>query len=128
MGNTTYDFGTPDYTPSYKAFLKDKTLLITGGSRGIGREIALRAALDGANVAIVAKTATPNPKVLYIKESNLSIFQLPGTIFSVAEEVRSLGGKALALACDIRSDEQIEAAIAKTVSTYKILQQWSLLI
>ena len=69
--------------------LSGKTLLITGASRGIGRAIALRAARDGANVAIAAKSGVPNPK-------------LPGTIHTVADEVRAAGGQALALRCDIR--------------------------
>lgn len=85
--------------------LKGKTLFITGASRGIGLAIALRAARDGANVAIVAKTTLPHPK-------------LPGTIFTAAKEVDEAGGKGLAVACDIRDDEQIAAAVAKTVETF----------
>jgi citronellol/citronellal dehydrogenase len=85
--------------------LAGKTLFITGGSRGIGLAIALRAARDGANVAIAAKTAEPNPK-------------LPGTIYTAAEEIEKAGGKALPLVCDIRSEEQVEAAVAKTVATF----------
>jgi citronellol/citronellal dehydrogenase len=78
--------------------LAGKTLFITGASRGIGLAIALRAARDGANIAIAAKTATPNPK-------------LPGTIFSAAEEIEKAGGKALPLACDIRFEDQVSAAV-----------------
>ncbi len=85
--------------------LKGKTLFITGASRGIGEAIALRAARDGANVAIVAKTAEPNPK-------------LPGTIFSVAKDVETLGGKALPIACDIRFEEQVLEAVKQTVAKF----------
>lgn len=85
--------------------LAGKTLFITGGSRGIGLAIALRAARDGANVAIAAKTAEPNPK-------------LPGTIYTAAEEIEKAGGKALPLVCDVRSEEQVEAAVDKTVATF----------
>jgi len=85
--------------------LEGKTLFITGASRGIGLAIALRAARDGANVAIAAKTTDPHPK-------------LPGTIFTAAEEVRGAGGQALSLAVDIRDEAQVEAAVAKTVETF----------
>jgi citronellol/citronellal dehydrogenase len=85
--------------------LRGKTLFITGASRGIGLAIALRAARDGANIAIVAKTAEPNPK-------------LPGTIFTAAKEIEEAGGKALPIACDIRNDDQVAAAVAKTVETF----------
>ncbi|MGE0868816.1 MAG: SDR family oxidoreductase [Kofleriaceae bacterium] len=85
--------------------LRGKTLFITGASRGIGLAIGLRAARDGANVAIAAKTTEPNPK-------------LPGTIFTAASEIEAAGGTALPLVCDIRSDEQIAAAVAKTVETF----------
>ncbi len=85
--------------------LRGKTLFITGASRGIGLAIGLRAARDGANVAIIAKTAEPNPK-------------LPGTIFTAAKEIEEAGGKALPIACDIRNDEQVAAAVAKTVETF----------
>ena len=77
--------------------LSGKTLFITGASRGIGREIALRAAKDGANVVIAAKTVKPHPK-------------LPGTIHTVAEEVEAAGGKSLALELDIRDDRAVAAA------------------
>jgi citronellol/citronellal dehydrogenase len=87
------------------ATLQGKTLFITGASRGIGLAIALRAARDGANVAIAAKTTDPHPK-------------LPGTIFTAAEEVRGAGGRALSLAVDIRDEAQVEAAVAKTVETF----------
>ena len=87
------------------ATLSGKTLLITGASRGIGLAIAVRAARDGANVAIAAKTSAPHPK-------------LPGTIHSAAEQVRSAGGTALALECDIRFEQQIEAAVARTVEAF----------
>src|SRR5665647_1380393 len=85
--------------------LKGKTLFITGASRGIGLAIGLRAARDGANVAIAAKTAEPNPK-------------LPGTVFTAAQEIDAAGGKGLALVCDIRFEDQIAAAVAKTVETF----------
>ena len=85
--------------------LAGKTLLITGASRGIGLAIGLRAARDGANVAILAKTADPNPK-------------LPGTIHSAAAEIEAAGGKALPIQCDIRFEEQIEAAVAQTVARF----------
>ncbi len=85
--------------------LKGKTIFMSGGSRGIGLAIALRAAKDGANVAIAAKTAAPHPK-------------LPGTIYTAAEEIEGLGGKALPLICDVRSEDMVAAAIDKTVDTF----------
>ena len=85
--------------------LAGKRIFITGGSRGIGLAIALRAAQDGAFVAIAAKTAEANPK-------------LPGTIFSAAKEIEATGGTALPIQCDIRDEAQIEAAIAKTAETF----------
>jgi citronellol/citronellal dehydrogenase len=85
--------------------LAGKRIFITGGSRGIGLAIALRAAQDGAHIAIAAKTAEANPK-------------LPGTIFSAAQEIESAGGKALPIQCDIRDEAQIEAAIEKTVDEF----------
>lgn len=85
--------------------LKGKTLFISGGSRGIGLAIALRAARDGANVTIAAKTAEPNPK-------------LPGTIHTAAEEIEKAGGKALAVVCDIRDEAQVAAAVAATVEKF----------
>ncbi len=85
--------------------LTNKTLFITGGSRGIGLAIALRAARDGARIAIAAKTAEPHPK-------------LPGTIYTAAEEIEQAGGKALPIVCDIRDDTQTEEAIAKTVQEF----------
>ncbi|MGZ5960455.1 MAG: SDR family oxidoreductase [Rhizomicrobium sp.] len=85
--------------------LKGKTLFITGASRGIGLAIGLRAAKDGANVAIVAKTAEAHPK-------------LPGTIYTAAEEIEKAGGKALPIMCDIRFEEQVQAAVEKTVATF----------
>ena len=85
--------------------LAGKRMFITGGSRGIGLAIALRAAQDGALIAIAAKTAEANPK-------------LPGTIFSAAKEIEAAGGTALPIQCDIRDEVQIEAAIAKTAETF----------
>ena len=85
--------------------LAGKRIFITGGSRGIGLAIALRAAQDGAHIAIAAKTAEANPK-------------LPGTIFSAAKEIESAGGTALPIQCDIRDEAQIEAAIAKTAEEF----------
>jgi citronellol/citronellal dehydrogenase len=88
-----------------KMTLAGKTIFISGGSRGIGLAIVKRAAVDGANVAIAAKTVEPNPK-------------LPGTIYSAAEEIEAAGGKALALACDIRDEQQVVAAARKTAETF----------
>ncbi|MCG7392395.1 NAD(P)-dependent oxidoreductase [Microvirga sp. ACRRW] len=85
--------------------LKGKTLFITGASRGIGLAIGLRAAQDGANVVIAAKTAEPHPK-------------LPGTIYTAAEEIEKAGGKALPLIVDVRDEEAVSGAIAKTVETF----------
>ncbi|WOJ97325.1 NAD(P)-dependent oxidoreductase [Congregibacter brevis] len=85
--------------------LKNKTIFITGASRGIGLAIAKRAAADGANVAIAAKTTEPHPK-------------LPGTIYTAAEEIEAAGGKALPLVCDIRFEDQVQAAVDKTVETF----------
>ncbi|MDQ6436417.1 NAD(P)-dependent oxidoreductase [Mesorhizobium sp. LHD-90] len=85
--------------------LKGKTLFISGGSRGIGLSIALRAARDGANVTIAAKTDTPHPK-------------LPGTIHTAAAEIEAAGGRALAVLCDIRDEGQVAEAVAKTVETF----------
>ncbi|HEY2071801.1 MAG TPA: NAD(P)-dependent oxidoreductase [Rhizomicrobium sp.] len=85
--------------------LKNKTLFITGASRGIGLAIALRAAKDGANIAIAAKTAEPNPK-------------LPGTIYSAAQEIEAAGGKALPIVCDIRFEDQVQAAVDQTVAQF----------
>ncbi len=87
------------------ATLKGKTLYITGASRGIGLAIGVRAARDGANVVIAAKTTEPHPK-------------LPGTIFSAAAEIEAAGGKALPLMVDIREEAQVLAAVAKTVETF----------
>ncbi|KAG1394972.1 hypothetical protein G6F59_014086 [Rhizopus arrhizus] len=92
------------WRPEYRQG-RGKTLFITGGSRGIGLAIALRAARDGANVAIAAKSSVPNPK-------------LPGTIHSAAEAVTAAGGQGLALKCDIREEEQVQAAVAATVDTF----------
>ncbi len=85
--------------------LAGKTLLITGASRGIGLAIAKRAARDGANIAILAKTSDPNPK-------------LEGTIHSAADEVRKAGGQALPIMCDIRDEEQVQRAVGLTVATF----------
>lgn len=85
--------------------LKGKTLFITGASRGIGLAIALRAARDGANIAIAAKSAEPHPK-------------LPGTIFTAAEDIEKAGGKALPLEVDIRFEDQVSEAMAKTAETF----------
>jgi citronellol/citronellal dehydrogenase len=85
--------------------LKGKTLFITGASRGIGLAIGLRAARDGANVAIVAKTDQPHPK-------------LPGTVHTAAAEIEKAGGKALPVVCDIRHEEQVAEAVRRTVAEF----------
>src|SRR6476620_9219080 len=85
--------------------LEGKTLFITGASRGIGLAIGLRAARDGANVAIAAKTAEPHPK-------------LPGTIYSAAAEIEAAGGKALPLVVDVRDEASVKEAIEKTASAF----------
>ena len=85
--------------------LAGKTLFMSGGSRGIGLAIARRAAADGANVAIAAKTDEPHPA-------------LPGTVHTAAAEIEEAGGRALAVVCDIRDEAQVEAAVAKTVETF----------
>ena len=85
--------------------LKGKTLFITGASRGIGKAIGLRAARDGANVVIAAKTIAPHAK-------------LPGTIYTAAAEMEAASGKALACAVDVRFEDQIQAAVAKAVETF----------
>ncbi len=87
------------------AGLRDRTLFITGGSRGIGLAIALRAASDGANVAIAAKTVEPHPK-------------LPGTIHSAAAAIEQAGGRALPIACDIRDESAVQAAVRATVERF----------
>jgi citronellol/citronellal dehydrogenase len=85
--------------------LKGKTLFITGASRGIGLAIALRAARDGANIAIAAKTETPHPK-------------LEGTIFTAAEQIEKAGGRALPLAVDVRDEDAVKTGIDKTAQTF----------
>jgi citronellol/citronellal dehydrogenase len=85
--------------------LQGKTLFITGGSRGIGLAIAVRAARDGANVVIAAKTSDPHPK-------------LPGTIHTAVAEIDKAGGKGLAVQCDIREEAQVVAAVEKAVATF----------
>jgi len=87
------------------AGLAGKTMFISGASRGIGLAIAKRVAADGANVALMAKTAEPHPR-------------LPGTVFTAAEEIEAAGGKALPIVGDIRFDDQVEAAVARTVETF----------
>jgi citronellol/citronellal dehydrogenase len=85
--------------------LKGKTLLITGASRGIGLAIALRAAQDGANVAVLAKTTEPHPK-------------LPGTIYTAVSEIEKAGGRGLACPADIRFEDQVAQAVEKTVAAF----------
>jgi citronellol/citronellal dehydrogenase len=85
--------------------LSGKKIFITGGSRGIGLAIALRAAKDGASIAIAAKTAEINPK-------------LPGTIYSAAKEIEAAGGKALPIQCDLRDEEQITASVEKAAAEF----------
>jgi citronellol/citronellal dehydrogenase len=85
--------------------LQGQTLFITGASRGIGKAIALRAARDGANIVIAAKTAEPDPR-------------LPGTIYSTAEEVEAAGGRALPVVVDVRHEEQVQAAVDKCAAHF----------
>jgi citronellol/citronellal dehydrogenase len=85
--------------------LADRTLFISGGSRGIGLAIALRAARDGANVALIAKTAEPHPK-------------LEGTVFTAAEQIDEAGGNALPIVGDIRDEQQVFAAVAQAVERF----------
>jgi citronellol/citronellal dehydrogenase len=85
--------------------LAQRTLLVSGGSRGIGLAIALRAARDGANVALLAKTAEPHPK-------------LEGTIHTAAAEIEAAGGQALAIQGDVRDEESVSAAVAATVERF----------
>jgi|SRR5579863_1197533 len=92
-------------TSGRQSTLAGRTLFITGASRGIGLTIALRAARDGANVAVAAKTTEPHPK-------------LPGTIYTAAEQIEAAGGHALPLAVDIRNDGQVAQAIEQTVARF----------
>ena len=85
--------------------LANKTLFISGASRGIGLAIALRAAGDGANVALIAKTAEPHPK-------------LEGTVYTAAEQIEAAGGQALPIVGDIRDEEQVVAAVAQAVERF----------
>ena len=85
--------------------LSDRTLFMTGGSRGIGLAIALRAARDGANVALLAKTAEPNPK-------------LPGTIYTAAEEIEAAGGQALPIVGDVRDEASVDGAVAQAADRF----------
>jgi citronellol/citronellal dehydrogenase len=94
--------------PTYDAAmesLRGKTLFITGASRGIGKAIALRAARDGANIVIAAKTTVPHPK-------------LPGTVHSAAQEVEAAGGRALAVPTDIREEADVDRAVQQAVETF----------
>jgi citronellol/citronellal dehydrogenase len=95
----------PDATGTQMTTLKGKTLFITGASRGIGLAIALRAARDGANIAIAAKTVEPDPR-------------LKGTIYTAAEDIMRAGGQALPVACDIRDESQVVAAIEATIKEF----------
>ncbi len=85
--------------------LSGKTLFITGASRGIGLSIALRAARDGANIAVAAKTTSPEPR-------------LPGTVHSAVEQINAAGGRGLACPCDVRFDDQVSAAVQRTVEKF----------
>jgi len=86
-------------------YFKNKTVIMSGGSRGVGLEIAKVLGKDGANIAILAKTTEPHPT-------------LPGTIFTAADEIEEIGGNALPIVCDIRFEEQVEAAVEETVKKF----------
>ena len=86
-------------------YFKNKTVIMSGGSRGVGLEIAKALGKDGANIAILAKTTEPHPT-------------LPGTIFTAAEEIEEIGGTALPIVCDIRYEEQVEAAVEEAASKF----------
>jgi len=86
-------------------YFKDKSVIMSGGSRGVGLEIAKALGKDGANIAILAKTTEPHPT-------------LPGTIFTAAEEIEAVGGTALPIVCDIRYEDQVEAAVEETVKKF----------
>ena len=86
-------------------YFKNKTIIMSGGSRGVGLEIAKALGKDGANVAILAKTTEPHPT-------------LPGTIFTAADEIKQVGGNPLPIVCDIRFEEQVEAAVEETASKF----------
>lgn len=95
-----------------KGGLHGRTVLLSGGSRGIGLAIALRAARDGANVAILAKTTDPHPK-------------LEGTIFTAAAAIEAAGGQALAVACDVRSEDAVAAPSSRPCSGSGRSTSWS---
>ena len=86
-------------------YFKNKTVIMSGGSRGVGLEIAKALGKDGANIAILAKTTEPHPT-------------LPGTIFTAAKEIEQVGGNALPIVCDIRYEEQVEAAVEEAASKF----------
>ena len=86
-------------------YFKNKTVIMSGGSRGVGLEIAKALGKDGANIAILAKTTDPHPT-------------LPGTIFTAADEIKEVGGTALPIVCDIRYEDQVEAAVEETVNKF----------
>ena len=86
-------------------YFKNKTIIMSGGSRGVGLEIAKALGKDGANVAILAKTKEPHPT-------------LPGTIFTAADEIKEVGGNPLPIVCDIRFEDQVEAAVEETASKF----------
>jgi citronellol/citronellal dehydrogenase len=100
MSHSTNGHARPDAQP-----LQGKTLFVTGASRGIGLAVALRAARDGANIAVVAKTSEPDPR-------------LPGTVYTACEEIERAGGKALACVTDIRFEDQVATAVQKTVDAF----------
>ena len=85
--------------------LKGKTIFITGASRGIGKAIALRAAKDGANISVVAKTKEPHPN-------------LPGTVYTAVEEINKMGGNGLACIADVRFEDQVQSAVDATIKEF----------